>query len=67
MVRSRDLSLPTSPNSAMWVVDISSLDGRLAYAGSRYGHLYCSDDGGDSWTKLWREFSEISSMLSIPK
>ena len=35
MVRSRDLSLPTSPNSAMWVVDISSFDGRLAYAGSR--------------------------------
>ena len=62
-----DLSLPTSPNSAMWVVDISSFDGRLAYAGSRYGHLYCSDDGGDSWNKLWREFSEISSVLSIPK
>ncbi len=63
----KDLSLPTSPNSAMWVVDISSPDGRLAYAGSRYGHLYCSDDGGDSWNKLWREFSEISSVLSIPK
>ncbi len=62
-----DLSLPTLPNSAMWTVDISSLNGRLAYAGSRYGDLYRSDDGGDSWNKLWREFSEISSVLSIPK
>ena len=62
-----DLSLPTPPNSAMWTVDISSSNGRLAYAGSRYGDLYRSDDGGDSWNKLWREFSEISSVLSIPK
>ena len=43
-----NLSLSTPPNSAMWVVDISSFDDRLAYAGSRYGHLYRSDDGGDS-------------------
>ena len=25
-----------------------------------------SADGGDSWSKLWREFSEISSVLWIP-
>lgn len=62
-----NLSLPTPPNSAMWAVDISSSNDQLAYAGSRYGHLYRSDDGGDSWNKMWREFSEISSVLSIPK
>jgi photosystem II stability/assembly factor-like uncharacterized protein len=50
----------------MWVVDVSSVDPHVAFAGSRYGHLYRSDDGGDSWNKLWREFSEISSLLSIP-
>jgi len=54
------------PNSAMWVVDVSSVDPHVAFAGSRYGHLYRSDDGGDSWNELWREFSEISSVLSIP-
>ena len=24
-----------------------------------------SDDGGDSWCKLWREFSEVSSVLFV--
>ena len=37
----------------------------LILAGSRYGYLYRSDDGGDSWSKLWREFSEISSVLWV--
>ena len=32
-----------------------------------YGYLYRSDDGGDSWRKLWREFSEVSSVLWIPQ
>jgi hypothetical protein len=38
----------------------------VVFAGSRYGYLYRSDDEGDSWTKLWREFSEISSVQTIP-
>jgi photosystem II stability/assembly factor-like uncharacterized protein len=46
------LELPVQPNSAMWVVSIPA-----------YGYLYRSDDGGDSWRKLWREFSEVSSIL----
>jgi hypothetical protein len=33
------------------------------FAESWYGYLYCSDDGGDSWSKLWRECSEISLVL----
>ena len=60
-----DLSLPAPPNSAMWVVNVSPIAPHVTFAGSRYGHLYRSDDGGDSWNKLWREFSEISSVLSI--
>ena len=61
-----NLPLPTPPNSAMWVVSVPSFNPQVAFAGSRYGHLYRSDDGGDSWNKLWREFSEISSVLLIP-
>ena len=30
-------------------------------AARRYGHLYRIDGGGESWRKLWREFSEVSS------
>jgi photosystem II stability/assembly factor-like uncharacterized protein len=62
----RQLGLPVSPNSAMWVVDVQPEQPNLVLAASRYGYLYRSDDGGDSWTKLWREFSEVSSLLWTP-
>ena len=68
-----NLSLPVQPNTAMWVVNISMwvvnirpYDPQEVFAGSRYWYLYRSDDGGDSWSKLWREFSEISSVIWIP-
>ena len=57
------LPLPVDPNTAMWVVNMQPANPEVVFAGSRYGYLYRSDDGGDSWTKLWREFSEISSVL----
>lgn len=60
------LSFSVQPNSAMWVVKIQPEDPRLLLAGSRYGYLYRSDDGGESWRKLWREFSEISSLVWVP-
>ena len=60
------LSLPVEPNTAMWVVNAQPSAPEVVFAGSRYGYLYRSEDGGDSWTKLWREFSEISSVLWIP-
>ena len=60
------MSLSTPPNSAMWVVDIPPFAPQTALAGSRYGHLFRSDDGGDSWEKLSREFSEIAAVLAVP-
>ena len=60
------LPLPVEPNSAIWMVNIQPVDPKVVFAGSRYGYLYRSDDGRDSWTKLWREFSEISSVVWIP-
>ena len=38
----------------------------VVYAGTDMG-LYRSDDGGDSWRKLWREFGEVSSVLWVPQ
>lgn len=73
VMRSRDagktwesLNLPVQPNSAMWVVHMQPTDPNVVFAGSRYGYLYRSDDGGDTWRKLWREFSEIASVLWMP-
>jgi photosystem II stability/assembly factor-like uncharacterized protein len=72
VMRSRDagetwenLPLPGQPNSAMWTVSIPASDPDIVLAASRYGYLYRSDDGGDSWRKLWREFGEVSSLLWV--
>ena len=61
-----ELPLPVAPNAAMWVVNVQPFDPQVVFAGSRYGYLYRSDDGGNSWKKIWREFSEISSVAWIP-
>ena len=60
------VALPGQPNSAMWAVAIARENPDLMYAGSRYGNFYRSEDGGDSWVRLWREFSEISGIAWIP-
>jgi photosystem II stability/assembly factor-like uncharacterized protein len=63
----KSLSLPVQPNSAVWTVSIPAADPDTVFAASRYGYLYRSDDGGDSWRKLWREFGEVSSILWVPQ
>lgn len=70
VMRSRDagatwqsLPLPVQPNSAIWTVSLPASAPDTVLAASRYGYLYRSDDGGDSWRKLWREFGEVSSLL----
>lgn len=60
------LGFPVQPNSAMWTVSIPAAEPDLVLAASRYGYLYRSDDGGDSWRKLWRELSEVSSIMWVP-
>jgi hypothetical protein len=69
VMRSRDagvtwqsLGLPVQPNSAIWTVSMPASAPDTVFAASRYGYLYRSDDGGDSWRKLWREFGEVSSI-----
>jgi photosystem II stability/assembly factor-like uncharacterized protein len=74
VMRSRDvgetwetLPLDAEPNSTMWRVTIQADDPEVVYAASRFGYLYRSDDGGDSWRKLRREFSEIADVAWFPR
>jgi photosystem II stability/assembly factor-like uncharacterized protein len=74
VMRSRDagatwqsVSLPVQPNSAMWTVSMPASTPDTVFAASRYGYFYRSDDGGDSWRKLWREFGEVSSIAWVPR
>jgi photosystem II stability/assembly factor-like uncharacterized protein len=59
------LVLDSPPNSAMWVVHVPAQQPNTVFAGSRYGCLYRSDDGGDHFQKLWRELSEVSSIAFV--
>jgi photosystem II stability/assembly factor-like uncharacterized protein len=60
------LPLPVQPNSTVWTFGVDPVDPETIFAASRFGYLYRSDSGGNSWTKLAREFSEIAAVRWLP-
>ena len=60
------LPLPVEPNSTVWTFGTNPADPNIIFAASRYGYLYRSDTGGESWTKLRRELSEIAAVCWLP-
>lgn len=58
--------LHTMPNSTFWAFGAHAADPQMLFAGSKYGNLFRSLDGGRSWFKEWREFSEITSLAWTP-
>ena len=56
----------TAPNSTVWTFGTHPSDPDLVFAGTKYGHLLRSMDGGRSWFKEWRDFSEITSIAWTP-
>lgn len=58
--------LATPPNSTFWGIGVHPADPDLLFAGTKYGHLFRSTDGGHHWTKEWREFPEITSVAWTP-
>jgi hypothetical protein len=58
--------LQTAPNSTFWAFAVHPADASFVLAGTKYGHLYRSADAGCTWTKEWREFSEITSVAWTP-
>jgi photosystem II stability/assembly factor-like uncharacterized protein len=60
------LPLPVEPNSTVWTFGTNRADRNIIFAASRYGYLYRTDSGGESWTKLRRELSEIAAVCWVP-
>src|SRR5207249_11895963 len=60
------LSLPDEPNSPIWQFATHAADPGLIVACSHYGELFASDNAGDSWKKLRREFTEIRAVSWVP-
>lgn len=58
--------LHTRPNSTVWAFGGHAADPQLIFAGTKYGDLLRSMDGGATWFKDWREFSEITSVAWTP-
>jgi len=60
------LELPVVPNSPIWAFATHPADPGRIVACSHYGELYTTENAGDSWMKLPREFTEIRSISWVP-
>lgn len=58
--------LHAAPNSTFWSFGVHAADPKLLFAGTKYGNLFRSTDGGASWFKEWRDFSEITAIAWTP-
>ena len=59
------VSLP-DPDSCIWAIHINPGNERQLVAGTKYGSLFTSSDGGNNWQKSWRSFPEITDVLCVP-
>ena len=58
--------LPVEPNSVVyWLATHPSIPDVIV-AASLYGYVYTSEDGGESWRKLKREFGEVRAITVTP-
>ena len=58
--------LPVAPNSVVYWFGTHAGVPDVFAAGSLYGYVYLSTDGGDTWRKLKKEFGEIRSVAVMP-
>jgi photosystem II stability/assembly factor-like uncharacterized protein len=54
------------PNTPIWAFSAHEADPDFLMACSHYGELYTTSNGGDSWEKLRREFTEVRSIAWTP-
>ena len=57
---------PTQPNATMWGLATHPADANRILAFSLFGEVYISEDAGESWRKIAREFGEIRTAVWVP-
>jgi photosystem II stability/assembly factor-like uncharacterized protein len=57
-----DMELPKPLNSTPWCVAIHPADPQLVFACTNLGQVFRSEDGGERWVRLEREFGEIRAL-----
>ncbi|MBV9860585.1 MAG: hypothetical protein JO267_00390 [Alphaproteobacteria bacterium] len=60
------LDLPTRPNATMWGLAAHPAAPDRLVAFSLFGEVYVTDDAGQSWRKIPREFGEIRAAVWVP-
>jgi len=60
------LPLPAPANSTIWGLATHPAEANRILAFSLFGEVYVSDDAGDSWAKIGREFGEIRAAAWLP-
>ena len=60
------LPLPVEPNTPIWTLAVNDADPDLVFCCSHFGQIFRSDDSGDTWSKIRREFSEIRALAWTP-
>ena len=58
--------LPVEPNSPIWTFATNPANPDRIVACSHYGELFATEDSGDNWKKLPREFTEIRAITWVP-
>lgn len=62
----RDVGLPGETNSTPWCIAVHPAEPDLVYTCTNLGQVYQSQDGGESWRQLKRQFGEIRAMILRP-
>lgn len=60
------LPLPAQPNATIWGFATHPSNANRVLAFSLFGEVYSSEDAGESWCKIDREFGEIRSIAWLP-
>ena len=60
------VTLPVEPNSLIYWMGTHKERPNVIVAASILGYVYVSEDGGDSWQKLQKEFGEVRSVALLP-